>query len=90
MREVYDYLCSFGELIDKLCIENIKVYDANRKIGDERRKEAPSDAIISAAEAVSRTSGEQRVRIKNEINTRLKEAIERGGINTANEARTYR
>jgi hypothetical protein len=87
---VYDFICSIGELIDKLSIENIKVYDANKKIGDERIKIIPDINEISIQESISRKCGEQRVRLKNEINSRIDEAIRRGGIGVAGEARTYR
>ena len=86
---VYDQLCSIGELIDKLSIENIKCAHANHAILDERAKDKPNAAIIADWELVARTAGEQRVRLKNEINKRLDEAVRRGGIGTAPEVRTY-
>jgi hypothetical protein len=87
--EVYDYLCSIGEMIDKLSIENIKCYHANESILAERRKEHPDTEKIAGLEWKARTAGEQRVRLKDEINRRLSEAISRGGFQTAREARTY-
>lgn len=87
--QVYDYLCSIGELIDKLSIENIKCYHANHSVLDERKKSNPSATIIAEMEWLARTSGEQRVRLKCEINRRVNEAIQRGMIQTASEARTY-
>ena len=87
--EVYDHLCSIGELIDKLSIENIKCAHANHTVLDERRKSAPDAKKIADMELLARTSGEQRVRLKNEINRRLDEAIRRGGISLASEGRTY-
>lgn len=87
--EPYDYLCSVGELIDKLSIENIKCYHANEGILAERRKQHPDPSVIAAMEWKARTSGEQRVRLRDAINQRLKEAIGRGGIQSAAEARTY-
>jgi hypothetical protein len=87
--QVYDTLCSIGELIDKLSIENIKCHAANERILAERRKAHPDAQFISNQEFVARTAGEQRVRLKNEINRRIVEAIRRGGFETAPEARTY-
>lgn len=87
--ETYDFLCSIGELIDKLSIENIKCYDANNKAIAERRQEHPTAQVIADCEWQARRCGEQRVRIRDEINRRLNEAIKRGGIHAAPEARTY-
>jgi len=87
--EVYDFLCSIGELIDKLSIENIKCYHANEGILAERRKKHPDPDIIAAMEWKARTSGEQRVRLRDTINSRLAEAIIRQGISSAKDVRTY-
>jgi hypothetical protein len=86
---VYDMICSIGELIDKLSIENIKCARANHVVLDERRKPVADPVVIANMELLARTAGEQRVRLKNEINRRLDEAIRRGGISTAIEGRTY-
>jgi|SRR5690606_18970501 len=88
-EEVYDFICSIGELIDKLSIENIKCYDANSKILAERAKEHPNKSLIADLEWNARKSGELRVKLKNEINVRLSEALKRGSINCPSEARTY-
>lgn len=85
----YDFLCSIGELIDKLSIENIKCYDANSKAIAERMREHPSAKVIADREWQARRSGEQRVKLRDEINRRINEAIRRGGIQVACEARTY-
>ena len=87
--EVYDLICSIGELVDKLSIENIKCYDANMKAIAERKKESPSTDIIAGCELQARTAGEQRVRIRDELNVRLSEAIKRGSFHTTKEVRTY-
>jgi hypothetical protein len=87
--EVYDYLCSIGELFDKLSIQNIICHYANTKILEERAKAEPDDHVISQMELKARTAGEQRVRLKDEINRRLDDAIRRGGIGVAPEVRTY-
>ena len=85
----YDFLCSFGELIDKLSIENIKCSRANHIALEERKKDNPDPVVLADCERLARTAGEQRVRLKDEINNRLDQAIRRGGIGTAPEARTY-
>ncbi len=85
----YDLICSIGELIDKLSIENIKCYDANQKILAERIEVNPRAQAIADWEWQARRAGEQRVRLRDEINRRLAEAIERGGIQANREARTY-
>jgi hypothetical protein len=82
-------ICSIGELIDKLSIENIKCYDANRKILEERAKDNPDHVFISKTEFNARKAGELRVALRNEINKRLAEALTRGTINHAPDARTY-
>jgi len=87
--DVYDFICSIGELIDKLSIENIKCYDANMTILRERGKEQPNDAMISLNESKARRAGEQRVRLRDEINRRIAEAVSRGGIGAAADVRTY-
>jgi ABC-type Zn uptake system ZnuABC Zn-binding protein ZnuA len=87
--DVYDFLCSIGELIDKLSIENIKCYHANESILAERRKSEPSAQRIADLEYKARKSGEQRVRLRDEINRRLAEAIERGRMGISHDVRTY-
>lgn len=85
----YDLLCSIGELIDKLTIENIKCYDANQKILAQRKGKNPSPKKIADWEWQARRAGEQRVKLRDEINQRIAEAIARGGIQVAPDARTY-
>lgn len=89
MNEVYDTICSIGELIDKLSIENIKCYDANTRILFERKQSNPNAKSIADLEWQARTAGERRVKLRDEINYRLNEAIQRGGIQVTKEARTY-
>lgn len=88
-ESVYDFICSIGELIDKLSIENIKCYHANTMVLAEREKDSPSAELVSSLESKARRSGEQRVRLRDEINRRLSEAIKRGSIGAASEVRTY-
>ena len=88
-ESVYDFICSIGEMIDKLSVENIKCYDSNTKIINLRRSGGDHDAEIAKLESAARTSGEQRVRLRDEINRRLAEAVERGSIGTARDVRTY-
>lgn len=88
-EESYDFICSIGELIDKLSIENIKCYDVNKKILAERSKDNPDNNKIANWEFNARKAGELRVKLKCEINKRLNEAIKRGGFGVAPEARTY-
>jgi len=89
MNDAYDVICSIGELIDKLSIENIKCYNANQRILEERKQANPSSQAIADLEWQARSSGERRVKIRDEINRRINEAIQRGRIQVANEARTY-
>lgn len=88
-ESVYDFICSIGELIDKLSIENIKCYHVNTMVLTERKKDNPDHVLISSCEAKARTAGEQRVRLRNEIDKRLSEAITRGSIGAAADVRTY-
>jgi len=85
----YDYICSIGEMIDKLSIENIKCHHVNMKVLGERRKNELNHVLISQLELKARLAGEQRVRLRDEINHRLAEAIKRAEIGIAPEARTY-
>lgn len=85
----YDVLCSIADLIDSLCIALIKCAHANHAILDERKKPSPDPQSIANLEWVARTAGERRVMLKDAINQRIKEAIERGSLQTAAEARTY-
>jgi len=87
--ESYDLICSIGELVDKLSIENIKCYDSNMRAIAERRRESPSAETIADCELRARTAGEHRVRLRDELNRRLDEAIRRGGFDVAREVRTY-
>lgn len=89
MNNCYDVICSIGEIIDKLSIENIKCYDANQKILAERKKPNPKAQAIADWEWQARSSGERRVKLRDEINRRINEAIQRKGIQVSNEARTY-
>lgn len=82
-------LFSIGHIVDALSIENIKCYDANMKAIAERKKDAPSAQVIADCELQARRAGEQRVKLRDELNRRLDEAIRRGGFQTAPEARTY-
>jgi hypothetical protein len=84
-----DILLSIGDLVDRLSIENIKCYDANTRILEERAKAHPNAERISALEWKARSSGEIRVRLRYEINLRLKDALERGTIDVQKEVRTY-
>jgi len=84
-----DAICSIGEMIDKLSIENIKCYDANQKILAERKRKKPSSKKIAHWEWQARTAGELRVKLRVEINRRLNKAIQDGGFAIAEEARTY-
>lgn len=86
---VYDFVCSIGELIDKLTIENIKCYDANNKIIALRAKDVLDSGRVASLELAARTSGEQRVRLRDEINRRLMEALIRGSLGCARDVRTY-
>ena len=86
---IYDFICSIGELIDKLSIENIKCFNANMTILRERGKDHPDHEAISLNESKARRAGEQRVRLRDEINRRIAEAVARGSIGTAADVRTY-
>jgi len=85
----YDFICSIGELIDKLSIENIKCYDANSKILELRANDPTKFEEIANLEFKARKSGEQRVRLRDEINKRLAEALKRGNIECSPDVRTY-
>lgn len=89
-EDVYDFLCSIGELIDKLTIENIKCSRFNHEMIELKKQEPVNLEKIGLLQINLMLANEQRVRLKNEINTRINEAIKRGGINVNHEIRTYK
>jgi hypothetical protein len=89
MRPVYDFICTIGELIDKLIVELLKAERANHAILDERAKEHPDVEKIAHLEWMTRSCSEQRVRLRGEINKRIGEAIERGHMGYAPEVRDF-
>jgi len=84
-----DLTSSIGELIDKLSVENIKIYHARERILLERRSGTPDAKRIMDWEWAVSSGGERRVLLRDEINRRLDEAIRRGGFATSREVRTY-
>jgi len=91
--EQYDVLCSIGDLIDRLTIENIKCSRMNHEMIElhKAREGAPHsvDAEIAKLQRAVVLANEKRVACREEINRRLDEAIRRGGIQVTPEQRTY-
>lgn len=84
-----DHICSVGELIDKLCVENIKCHFFNHAIEAEQAKPNPDHQKISELLLYSQRANEQRVRLRDAINKQLAEAINAGHMDYAPTARTY-
>jgi len=84
-----ELICSIGELIDKLCIENIKCHYFNHAIQDEQTKPDPDHQRISSLLLASQQANELRVRLRDAINRRLAEAIKSGDMDYVLTARTY-
>jgi hypothetical protein len=85
----YDTICPIGELIDQLIVTHIKISAFHANIVAERHKENPSAAVIVENEGKCRHAGEKRVVLREEINRRINEAIQRGGIQVAADVRTF-
>lgn len=90
MSNSMDFICSIGELVDKLTIENIKCSRFNHEMIELKNNEPINLQRIGELQISLMAANEQRVRLKNEINLRIDDAIRRGGIGINKETRTYR
>lgn len=82
-------ICSIGELVDKLCIENIKCHFCNHAIQDEQTKSDQSDKRIATLLLASQQANEKRVQLCDAINRQLADAIKSGHMDYAPTVRTY-
>lgn len=82
-------ICSIGELVDKLCIENIKCHFCNHAIQDEQAKPDQDDKRIATLLLASQQANEKRVRLCDAINRQLAKAIKKGEMNYMPTVRTY-
>lgn len=82
-------ICSVGELIDRLCVENIKCHYFNHAILAEQTKAEPDHKKISELLSACQQANELRVRLRDAINKQLAEAIKSGDMDYVPTARTY-
>jgi ribosome-associated translation inhibitor RaiA len=85
-------LITFSELIDKLSVINIKLYNLLEKTAELDKKELKTKDDI---DLIVRLSGEnirlakQRSNLKSAIDKKLNEAIKKGGTDILDEVKNY-
>jgi hypothetical protein len=80
---------NLGSLIDRLCIENLKVMNLEHRKLAECHKDNPDGAKVVAWHKAMRTAAESRAALKNLIDQTFKEAIDSGSYDFIAEARDY-
>lgn len=85
MSEVF----SVGELIERLIIEVVKVSVLENRKAEEQKQNKPNSELITKWDKASRSANEMKVKIKNELDKKLKEIIEEGKYNFTEIGRTF-
>ena len=85
-----DFLCSIGELIDKLIGEDIKCYHFNNLVDIGIAKAEQDVEQLTEWEEQTRRANEQRSRLRDAINERIAKAVSTGKMDCAKTVRTYR
>ncbi len=90
MAKVYvQNVNSFSHLLDRLCIENIKLADFVRRLELEQRKGDLCDPeVVNRLYRSTRLSNEARSYVKNQIDQLLSDVMKSGEYNTLEEMRT--
>jgi len=78
-----------GDLIDRLCICNIKISRWNHEKLEERAKPNPDLKKLNEIQTKVDRTNEERVALKNAIDQLLKRVIETGKYDIVKEERTY-
>ena len=78
-----------GEMIDKLIGCDIKAHYFHHKIIDEEKKKKPNTKLVMELDKRLRIVAEERVALKNAIDMKLKEIIEKNSYDVVTEERTY-
>lgn len=81
---------SFSHLVDRLCVENIKLADFVRRLEIEQKKDEPDLALVSGLYKGVRLANESRASVKNHLDRMLSEAINSGRYDVLSEQRTFR
>ena len=85
----FDPVIRASDFLRNIAGEMIKCALAHRSIIEERKKQRPDEKVIADLELITRVAGEQAVRLQNEFDKRLNEAIRQGGFEVAPQARTF-
>jgi len=80
---------SFGHLLDRLVVENIKLTNFLKRMEAEQRKEKPDSDLIVRLDLGHRKSNEARSVIKNEIDRLLSDVMAAGEYRIIEETRTW-
>lgn len=80
---------SFSHLLDRLCIENIKLGDFTRRLELEQRKDNADLELINNLYRGMRLSNETRAYLKNQLDKLLHDVIADGKYDTLEEIRTH-
>lgn len=81
---------SFSHLLDRLCIENIKLGDFTRRLELEQRKGDQADTnLVNNLYRSMRLANESRGYVKNAIDKLLHKVIASGRYETLEEIRTH-
>ena len=81
---------SFSHLLDRLCIENIKLGDFTRRLELEQRKGTNADTnLVNNLYRSMRLANESRGYVKNAIDKLLHTVIKSGKYETLEEIRTH-
>lgn len=81
---------SFSHLLDRLCIENIKLGDFTRRLEIEQNKGKDANLeIINNLYRGMRLANETRAYVKNQLDKLLHNVMETGKYNTLEEVRTH-
>lgn len=88
--ESYDLLLSPADLIEQLVCCHIKISTLHARVCAEREKDRPSRDAVFDMDGQIRRLAERRVLIRDAINDRLNQAIQRGGIVVSADVRTFK
>jgi len=79
---------SFSHLLDRLCIENIKLADFVRRIEFEQRNDSQDLELIDRLYRGLKLANESRSHIKNKLDKFLHDVINEGNYRVLEEVRT--
>ncbi len=80
---------SFGHLLDRLVVENIKLTNFLTRMQQEQRQEKPDAELIARLDLGHRKSNECRSVVKNELDNLLSDVMNAGHYRIIEETRTW-